>query len=140
MAVARAVALSGEFYRGRGIGGLGGGTFKDYVTYGTYRSFRSLDDEGGWGQAKFIMSRQLEANLAMGQDNGFASDLRSSDEATDQDRYSNLARNQTAFGNLVFRPRSYIPFSTESRQISSWPTRGDMHRDRILGFTTGYLF
>lgn len=140
IALARAIALSGEFYRGRGIGGLGGGTFKDYVTYGHYTAFRELNDEGGWGQAKFILSRQFEANLAAGQDNGFASDLRSSDEATDQDAYSNLARNQTAYGNLVFRPRSYILFSTEYRQIRSWPINGDVNRDRIVGLAAGYLF
>ena len=46
--------LSGSFYRGLGLSGLGGGAYKDYV----YRSdgiesyFLTLDDVGGWGQWK----------------------------------------------------------------------------------------
>jgi regulator of replication initiation timing len=140
VALARAVELSGEFYRGRGIGGLGGGVFKDYATYGSYTSFRDLDDEGGWGQVKLMLTPRLEANLAMGQDNGFASELRTSDEATAQDAYASLARNQTAYGNLVFRPRQYILFSTEYREIHSWPIAGDENRDRIVGLAAGYLF
>jgi hypothetical protein len=114
--------------------------FKDYATYGSYTSFRDLDDEGGWGQVKLMLTPRLEANLAMGQDNGFASELRTSDEATAQDAYASLARNQTAYGNLVFRPRQYILFSTEYREIHSWPIAGDENRDRIVGLAAGYLF
>jgi hypothetical protein len=140
ISLARAVDFSGEVYRGRAIGGLGGGAFKDYATYGDYTSFRGLDDEGGWGQVKFTFSPVLEANLAIGQDNAFAGDLRDSDLVTQQDAYASLARNQTAFGNFVFRPKTYLLFSTEYRQVRSWPIVGAASQNRILGVAAGYLF
>ena len=101
---------------------------------------RGLDAEGGWGQLKFTFSPVLEANAAVGQDNAFENELRSSDLATQLDVYANLARNQTVFGNLVYRPKTYLLFSTEYRQIRSWPITGDVDRNRIVGLAAGYLF
>jgi regulator of replication initiation timing len=140
IALARSVALSGQFYRGRGIGGLGGGTFKDYVTFENYQYLRGLDAEGGWGQLKFVISPLLEANLAAGQDNAFANELRYSDVVAEQNMYENLARNQDVLTNLIFRPRSYMLFSAEFRQIRSWPIVGERNVDRIFGMAAGYSF
>jgi regulator of replication initiation timing len=140
ISLARPVGLSGEFYRGRAIGGLGGGAFKDYVTYDNYAILRGLDDEGGWGQLKIVITPSLEANLAFGQDNAFASDLRNSDLATEQNEYANLARNQDALGNLIYRPRSYLLLSAEFRQIHSWPIAGHMNSNRVFGLAAGYSF
>ena len=138
----RAATFSGEFYRGRGIGGLGGGAFKDYVTYNNGSDLDGVDAEGGWAQLKFNLSRSLELNLASGEDNAFAGDLRSSDLSSIPitNSYANLARNQSAFGNLVFRPRSYLLFSTEFRQLNSWPIAGSASREHIVGLAAGYLF
>jgi hypothetical protein len=140
VSLAPKVDFSGEVYRGRAIGGLGGGTFKDYATYGNYTSFRALDAEGGWGQLKLTFSPKFEANIAMGQDNAFAGELRDADAATSVYAYASLARNQTAFGNLVFRPRADLVFSTEYRQIRSWPIADEANRNRIVGLAAGYLF
>jgi hypothetical protein len=142
ISLARAVEISGEFYRGRAIGGLGGGAFKDYVLYpshGSYGSLRGLNAAGGWAQFKFKIGPLLEANVAAGQDDALMSDLRNSDLVEGQN-YANLARNQSALGNLVFRPRSYLLFSTEFRQIKSWPISGLAYRDRMLGLAAGYSF
>ncbi|MGC2638479.1 MAG: hypothetical protein WA294_14950 [Acidobacteriaceae bacterium] len=138
--VTKAVELSGEFYRGRSIGGLGGGTFKNYVSYDGGAYYKPLDAEGGWGQVKFILSPELEANLAMGQDNGFEGELRDSDPATGPSGYLNLARNQTALANVIYRPHAWLLFSAEYRQIRSWPIAGDANRDHIVGLAAGYLF
>jgi hypothetical protein len=134
--------FSGELYRGRAIGGLGGGAFKDFVTYNNYTSLRGLDAEGGWGQLKFTLTPQLEANLAIGEDGAFDSELAYSDLATSTSTspYSNLAKNQTGFGNIVYRPRTYLLFSGEFRQIRSWPIGYESYRDRLLGLSAGYLF
>jgi regulator of replication initiation timing len=140
IAFARAVGLSGQFYRGRGIGGLGGSAFKDYATYSNYEYLRGLDAEGGWGQLKFVFTPTLEANVAFGQDNAFADDLRDSDFATAQNSYANLARNQDLFGNLIFRPKTYLLISTEFRQIHSWPIVGQGNWNRIFGMAAGYSF
>jgi TolA-binding protein len=138
--VAKEVDFTGEFYRGRSIGGLGGGTFKNYASYAGGEYYHALDAEGGWGQLKFTFSPELEANAAMGQDNAFEGELRNSDLATENGMYVNLARNQTAFANLIYRPRTYLLFSAEYRQIRSWPIAGDANRDHIVGLAAGYMF
>jgi hypothetical protein len=138
--LAKGVDFSGEFYRGRSIGGLGGGTFKNYASYGGGEYYKALDDEGGWGQVKFRFSPELEANVAMGQDNAFEGELRDSDLASEDAMYVDLARNQTWFGNLIYRPRTYLLFSAEYRQIRSWPIAGDASRDHIVGLAAGYMF
>ena len=63
--------LTGSAYRGQALGGLGAGTYKDYV-YRVYESqgyFRTLDDMGGWLQAKQKVNQRLEFNEAIGIDN-----------------------------------------------------------------------
>jgi Skp family chaperone for outer membrane proteins len=138
--LAHALELSGQFYRGRAIGGLGGGAFKDYATYNTYTSLSGLNAVGGWGQLKIKLSPLVEVNLAGGQDNAFASELRDSDLLLQTDYYDNLARNQSVYGNLVFRPRNYLLFSTEFRELRSWPIEGPANLDRIFGLAAGYSF
>jgi regulator of replication initiation timing len=140
ISLARPVGLSGEFYRGRAIGGLGGGAFKDYVTYDNYALLRGLNDEGGWAQLKIVISPTIETNLAFGQDNAFASDLRNSDFATEQNEYANLARNQDALGNVIYRPKSYLLLSAEFRQIHSWPIAGQGNSNHVFGLAAGYSF
>lgn len=140
IAFAPKVGLSGQFYRGRGIGGLGGGAFKDYVTFSQYQFLRGLDAEGGWAQLKFVFTPLVEANIAFGQDNGYADDLRNSDFASSQNIYSNLARNQDMLGNLIFRPKSCLLISTEFRQIHSWPIAAAGNFNRIFGMAAGYSF
>jgi|CZKL01.1.fsa_nt_gi hypothetical protein len=138
--VAPRVSLSGEIYRGRAISGLGGGAFKDYVTYNSYASLRGLNAEGGWAQAKVAFTSYLEANVAAGIDDALANDLRSSDLATEQNSYVNLTRNRNIYGNIVFRPRAYLLFSGEYRELQSWPIAGSADVDHIFGLAAGYLF
>lgn len=138
--LASSLEVSGAFYRGRGIGGLGGGTFKDYVPYDDYTDVKGLDDEGGWGQFKWRFSQVLEANVAGGEDSAFGSEIRDSDLLGSQNVYLNLSRNFTAYGNFVFRPRTYVLFSAEYRQIRSWPIVGAANENHIFGLATGYLF
>ena len=140
IALASPLEISGTFYRGRGIGGLGGGAFKDYVPFDNYTRRKGLDDEGGWGQLKLRFSPVFEANVAAGVDNAFAGELRGSDYSTEQDAYQSLARNLTAYGNVVYRPYTYLLFSAEYRQIRSTPIEGSANQNHILGLAAGYLF
>ena len=57
-----ALRFSGELYRGRAIGGLGGGAFKDYVSSTAEHYLNGLNAAGGWGQAKVTFASTLEAN------------------------------------------------------------------------------
>jgi len=140
IAPAAPLELSGAFYRGRGIGGLGGGAFKDYAPFNNYTQNRGLDDEGGWGQVKWRFSPIIEANVAAGEDSAFAGELRGSDYSAEQDPYQSLARNLTAYGNIVYRPHTYLLFSAEYRQIRSWPIAGHANESHLFGLTAGYLF
>jgi regulator of replication initiation timing len=132
--------LSGELYRGRAIGGLGGSVYKDYVAYAEYPHFQGLDAEGGWAQLKFRIMRDLETNFAAGQDNGFAKELRESQFASFSDDYMNLARNRTMLANVIFRPKTYLLFSAEYRNIHSWPITGSANTSQSVGLAAGYLF
>ena len=97
----RWLQLSGELYRGRALGGLGAGTFKDYLTDPDSGAIRGLDDEGGWSQLKAKMTSSLEANFAIGEDAGFSSQLRYYTDPTATDIYTNLARNRTVLANKM---------------------------------------
>jgi hypothetical protein len=132
--------MSGEFYRGRAIGGLGGGGFKDVVTNAVSGTARGLSDEGGWAQVKFRFSPTLEANAAFGQDNPFASELYDSAEGSAGDPYSSLARNRTTTANIIYRPKTYLLFSSEFRYLQSWPASGKAATAPVIGFGAGYLF
>ncbi|MGI8770163.1 MAG: hypothetical protein ACR2JE_01870, partial [Acidobacteriaceae bacterium] len=136
----RFVELSGELYRGSGIGGLGGGVFKDYVFDPDTGLIQGLDAEGGWAQWKARITRSLEANVAIGQDSGFAEELRYAGALPSSSAYANLARNRTLLGNFIFRPKTYLLFSAEYRNIHSWPITGHVDTAQSFGLAAGYLF
>jgi hypothetical protein len=131
--------VAGEAYRGRGIGGLGGGTFKDYVFDATTGRVSGLDAVGGWSQIKARLTSSLEANGAFGQDNGYGSEIRYTNPASTS-VYQGLARNRTVLGNVIFRPRAYIVLSAEYRNIHTWQVVGPANQANIFGLAAGYLF
>lgn len=132
---------SGSFYRGAGLGGLGGGAFKDYVygQVGAYSYFRPLDDVGGWTQLKARTGERLEFNAAYGLDNLFAAQLRPY-LPVNSNVYLNLARNSTVFANAIFSPTAYTLFSFEFRRIDSSPALGHNWITDVYGVAAGYRF
>ena len=133
--------LSGGFYRGQALGGLGGGEYKDYVFRmdGDNYYFRTLDDVGGWLQWKQRLSQRLEFNEAFGTDDVFAGELRPYAGAATA-VYQNAARNRTATGNVIFSPSAYLLFSLEYRRIESSPVNGPMAASDVIGVAAGYKF
>ncbi len=135
--------LSGGLYRGAGLGGLGGGGYKDYVYRldpdgdGVY--FRTLDDIGGWTQWKQKISQRLEFNEALGIDNVPGGQLRPYAGAGSF-AYQNIARNRTATGNVIFSPSAYLLFSLEYRRIESSPVNGPTAASDVIGVAAGYKF
>jgi hypothetical protein len=89
---------------------------------------------------KVRMTQTLEANVAFGEDNAFGWQLRGSDEAAQATNYSNLARNRTVFGNVIYRPKTYLVFSAEYRNLRSWPIAGRSNANDGYGFAAGYIF
>jgi hypothetical protein len=131
--------VAGEAYRGRGIGGLGGGAFKDYIFDATTRRVSGFDAVGGWSQIKARLTSSLEANGAFGQDNGYADEVRYTNPAI-ASVYPGLARNRTVLGNVIFRPMAYIVLSAEYRNIHTWQVVGPANQANIFGLAAGYLF
>jgi hypothetical protein len=128
--------MSGSFYRGAGLGGMGGGAYKDYL-YGEGESV-SLDDVGGWAQLKKRAGPRLEFNGAFGMDNAFSSELR--EYANVATGYLGLARNRTFFANAIYSPSAYLLFSLEVRHITSTQITGPAADSNVIGIGAGYKF
>ncbi|HEV2397214.1 MAG TPA: hypothetical protein VGS27_09765 [Candidatus Sulfotelmatobacter sp.] len=137
------LALSGEFYRGRGVGGLGGGIATS-ILYGgdpanPFSPIRGLDSEGGWAQLKLQVTPKIELNGAFGQDNPFASDVRGF--ATDQNNFGPiLGRNRGALANVIFRPRSDLILAAELRRLRTFPVYSGSSMTSQLNLSIGILF
>jgi hypothetical protein len=134
--------LTGSFYRGMGLGGLGGSGYKDFAYSekpGGGYYFRALNDAGGWAEIKRRFGQRLETNIAMGIDNVFANDLRLY-AYKGAPLYQNLARNRTVTGNVIYSPNAYLLFSIEYRRLSSWQLAGASAEANITGVAVGYKF
>jgi hypothetical protein len=112
--------LSGEFYRGRALGGLGAGSAHSVLYSGAPHDpstrVEALDSTGGWSQLKFRATERLEFNGAFGQDVPSASDLRRFEYTSGYATLS-LGRNQSGFVNAIYRLRSNLLFSAEYRRL-----------------------
>ena len=112
--------LSGEFYRGRGVGGIGGGVGQTIVFKANPLSlgpaFRGLNSTGGWSQLKFMPLPKLEFNGAFGIDNPFAADIRAFEYPVSY-YAAVLTGNRTEMANFIYRPRSDLLFSGEYRHL-----------------------
>ena len=135
------VQLSGELYRGRGIGGLGGGIGTSVVFSGTlpYSPLRGVNTAGGWTQLKFQLTPKLEFNGVVAQDDAFTAEIRGF--ATDQNNSGLIiGRNRGALGNVVFRPRSDLVFSAELRRLRTFPVYSSSSSTNQVNLSVGILF
>ena len=135
--------LSGEFYRGRGVGGMGGGIGQSVLLSGietdARTTIRGLDSMGGWIQLKFKPKANFEVNFAYGQDNPFASELRAFPE-TAYYYGSILSRNQSPFVNFIYRVRSDVLFSVEYRRLQTYTLDSNANNANQIGTSIGYIF
>lgn len=139
-------SFTGEFYRGRALGGLGGGLYHSAVFSGYLvnpaTQVRGLDSIGGWGQLKFRASSKLEFNAAAGQDNPFAGQVR----AFPYSAYNAgvlstaLTRNQSELLNFIYRPRSDLLFSAEYRHIATYELDNTRYTVDHVNLMMGILF
>lgn len=137
------LSLSGEFYRGRGVGGLGASSGRSIV-YGAnpasgYTPIRGLNSEGGWAQLKIQVTPRIELNGSVSADNTFAGDVRGF--AIDTYNFVPiLGRNRGALGNIVFRPRSDLLFSAELRRLQTFPIYSSSSSMNQVNLAMGILF
>ena len=136
--------LSGEFYRGRALGGLGGGIGRSALFSGPIADpatqVRGLNATGGWAQLKFRQTEKLEWNGAFGQDNAFARDLRFFSVYQQSYFDPTLARNRSAFFNFIYHPRSDLLFSAEYRRLRTFSILGDSESANHINLSVGVLF
>jgi hypothetical protein len=134
--------LTGSVYHGEGLGGLGGGAYKDYAylpaTSGP-GDVQALHDTGGWTQLKEKAGQRLEFNAAFGVDELLAHELRPY-AGPYSAIYQDLARNRTYTGNVIYSPSAYLLFSLEYRHLVSSPVIGHTSDSNIIGVGAGYKF
>lgn len=140
----RWLSLSGAFYRGSALGGLGGGIGRSVLYNGDIMSSQTevlpLNTVGGWAQLKFRPTTKLEFNAAFGQDNPFAADIRAFGGYAQSYADPTLTRNRGAFGNMIYRPRSDLLFSLEYRRLRTFSVDNTSYDANQLNLGMGVLF
>lgn len=136
--------LSGEIYRGLGLGGLGGGAYKDAlqganVNTGVYETV-GLNAVGGWAQLKTHYGRNTETNFAYGQDDAFAGDFRQLNLSKSLYSLEQNARTQMIMTNLLYRPKTYLILSPEYRRLLNWSITGPGATANLFTLSLGYQF
>jgi len=136
-------SMSGEFYRGRAIGGLGGGIGRSTLYSGSIYSpttqVLGLDSVGGWSQIKFRATSKLEFNGAFGMDNPMANDIRAFPLAVSY--YDpTLVQNRAAFVNFVYHARSNLLFSSEYRRLQTFVLDNENQSAGQVNLMMGVLF
>ena len=135
--------LSGEFYRGAAVAGLGGGIGQSILTSGPFTdpatTIKGLDSIGGWMQLKFKPKTNFEINGAFGQDNPFAGELRRFSGSPSYFGES-LARNLTPFVNFIYQPRSDVLFSVEYRRLQTYMLDSSANTANHVAASVGYIF
>jgi hypothetical protein len=137
------VALSGEFFRGRALGGLGGGVGRSVLFAGDPLDpatlVRGLNSIGGWSQLKIKATPKLEFNGGFGLDNPFAGDVRMF-AAAQSYLDPSISRNFASLVNFVYRPRSNLLFSSEYRRLVTSRINNDAYAAGQVNLVMGVLF
>jgi len=137
-------ALSGKFYRGRAVGGIGGGIGTSILANGDptmqATAIRGLNSAGGWAQFKFKPRSTLEFNAAFGEDNPYAGEVRYFAGLGTQPQGISLIRNQGSLFNVIYRPRSDLLFSAEYHYLKTFATGNEDYTANQLNLIMGVLF
>jgi outer membrane murein-binding lipoprotein Lpp len=135
--------FSAEFYRGRAVGGLGGGIGQSILLsgpiYNPGTAIYGLDSTGGWLQLKFKPNPSFEVNFAYGQDQPFARELKLFPASAFYYGYS-ISRNQSPFVNFIYRARSDVLFSMEYKRLQTKPLNSNPNIANQLIVSLGYAF
>ncbi|MBV8051212.1 MAG: hypothetical protein JOZ80_08495 [Acidobacteriaceae bacterium] len=132
-------SLAGEFYRGRAVGGIGGGISQSVFFLGPQEvastAVRGLDSRGGWSQLKFRASSRLEFNVGVGVDNPTTSEVRAAVGAE-----PSYAQNRSGLVNFVYRPKSNLLFSGEYRHLQTFDAYSVNNSAQQVNMVMGVLF
>jgi hypothetical protein len=136
--------FTGEFYRGRAIGGIWGDIGRSVVFDGDPDNpstpLRGLDTIGGWSQLKLKATNKLEFNGAAGVDNPTAAEVRGAEGSQPYLFSPLLIQNRGALVNFVFRPRSNLLFSAEYERLRSFELNDVSNSADQFSLIMGILF
>jgi len=139
----RKFELTTAFFRGRAIGGLGGGIGQSVLWQGSLADpatdVYGLNALGGWSQLKFKATSKLQFNAAYGLDNPYAGQLREHGGNTNYYPVP-LSKNESGLVNFIYQPRSDIVFSMEYRRIKTFTLDSGANAANIASFSVGYIF
>jgi len=139
----RLFEFTGQFYRGRAVGGIGGALGQTALWNAPFTDpateIYGLDSTGGWAQMKYRATPKLQFNAALGQDNPFASDLRN---FGGNGAYTGqlLSKNQSGLVNFIFQPRSDFELSVEYRKLKTFILNNGTNAANRVNLSIGYIF
>ncbi len=141
--IGKHLELSGEWYDGQAVGGLGGGIWTSVVypeSTAPHSTVHPLRSTGGWVQLKLKPDSRFEINGAFGQDENFAHDLRFFSTPFTDIGFPPLKKNLTEFVNLIYTPNSFLLFAAEYRHLFTAPAVGEGASGDHLNFAAGVRF
>ena len=137
------LSLTGEFYRGRAIGGLGAAEGRSVAFTGPLDDPQTVvhapNSTGGWAQLKFMPLAKLEFNSAYGED---FSPMRGLQYAYQGEGYLGLpiGRNQTITFNTIYHLRSNLMLSVEYGRLRTAETQPGLFSANQLSLSAAALF
>jgi hypothetical protein len=137
--------FSGEFYRGRGVGGIGGGIGQSILVRGTgmltnpAAPIRALDSIGGWAQLKYTPFAKLQFNAAFGIDNPYAREFPGYSWSQNFS-YEFLKKNSSWLTNFIYQPRSNVLLSLEYRRLRTVDVFAGLNTGNHVSLSAGYIF
>jgi hypothetical protein len=139
----RFVTLSGELYRGRAMGGLGGSVGRTVLASGPLSMMSTrilpIQSGGGWAQFKVKPNQRWEFNAAFGGDFPFRGSIPKFPAIYADEEYS-PQRNTSGTANFIYQPRNNLLFSIEYRRLWTSPFDGPQVRANHVGIGAGILF
>ena len=137
-------SLSGKVFRGRGLGGFGGGIGRSVVLNGDpgqpTTMVRGINAVGGWTQLKYRATSTLEFNAAVGTDNPYSADIRAFAPNAQTFGDPTLIKNEGGFFNVIYRPRSDLLFSAEYHRLKTFQVNNGGYDASHIDLTMGVLF
>jgi hypothetical protein len=127
VALGNHMEISGEWYDGQAVGGLGGGIWTSVIypePGAPYTAILPLRSTGGWAQLKLRLGARFEFNGTFGQDENFGRDLRFFSPPFSEYGFAPLKKNQTDLVNFIFKPNSFLLFAVEYRHLMTIPAAG----------------
>ena len=141
--VSRWFSLTGEFYTGRAIGGLGAAEGQSVAFNGESgypeTAVHPSRSTGGWTQLKFLPVAKLEFNGAFGEDFSTPGNLQ---YVTQGGGYPGplIGRNQSAFVNGIYHLRSNLMFSAEYRRLRTAQSQPGIFTANQVSLSAATLF